>query len=359
MGEVQIEAFERNNYHVIIDVRSPKEFQESAIPYALNIPLLSNEERELIGKLYKEKGEKKAKWYAMEIVSPKIPALLNEIKKVTRTHETPLIYCWRGGMRSKVVATFCAFAGLQADRLVGGYKAYRTFILQRIPEMIPPLAIVIHGGTGVGKTEVLHVLKEKGYPTVDLEKIANHRGSIFGGIGQGKANSQKMFDGLLYEQLKRIEKENYFFIEGESRRIGKAIQPEKLLQTSKQGKQLHLEAKLTTRIERILAEYTTPYIEEEWYVPKVLEAFSYIQKGIKNKQTVDDIISSIKKEDFHRVVELLLVEYYDPRYNHSKRTFEGDFLAIDGNHVEQAVETIESLVQDDLSTRQGLQSRLN
>lgn len=331
---------------VLVDVRSPKEFIEGAIPRAINIPLLTDEERQIIGVLFKQQGERKARWKAMKIVSPKLPMLLTEIKQIVNEGKTPLLYCWRGGMRSKAVATFCEFAGLPSYRLVGGYKGYRKYILTHAPEMIPKTAIVIHGGTGVGKTAILHELKAKGYPVLDLENIANHRGSVFGGIGQSMAHNQKTFDSLLFDELKNFRNERYFFVEAESRRIGKAIQPDELLSRLINGIHIQVNASLSKRVERILAEYTTPYVHFDWYQPKVFEALSHIEKRIANDETKKLMHETIERKQFDKFIEMLLTEYYDPRYEHSKSNYHGAFHEITGEKIDEAVYHIELFVKE-------------
>lgn len=348
MHDILITDFLKKKDIIPIDVRSPKEFKEGAIPQAINVPLLSDLERHEVGKIFKEKGERKARWRAMEIVSPKLPEMLKKIKKVADGGKTPVLYCWRGGMRSKSVATFCEYAGLPANRLVDGYKGYRKYILEKTKEMIPKKAIVIHGGTGVGKTEILYRLEEKGYPVLDLEKIANHRGSVFGSLGQGEPHTQKTFDSLLFEELTKLQKEPYFFVEAESRRIGRAIQPDELLQRLINGYHIQIVASNEKRVDRILAEYTEPYQGTDWYQDKVSEAFSYISKRITNKKITSSIYQAIEEKDYALVVEFLLEHYYDPRYKHSTNIYNGEFVEVDGEEVDLAVEVIERIVSQKL-----------
>ncbi|MBA4537159.1 tRNA 2-selenouridine(34) synthase MnmH [Bacillus aquiflavi] len=346
MHELTIDEFLTKNNLILVDVRSPVEFNEGSLPNAVNIPLFTDAERKIIGTIYKQEDERKAKWKAMEFVSPKIPIMLSEIKKIVDEQKEPIFYCWRGGMRSKAVATFADYAGLPSKRLIGGYRAYRKYILERIPKMLPNKAVVLHGGTGVGKTEILHRLEAKGYPVLDLEKIANHRGSVFGAIGQGQGNNQKTFDALLFEQLKSLENSRYFLVEAESKRIGRAIQPDELLLRIKNGFHLQINAPLNVRKERILSEYTIPFKHEPWYKSNIKEALSHIEKRMKRKEVKSLLQQSLELERYDQIVEQLLLEYYDPRYQYAQRNYEGEFVPINAESIEYAVNEIEAILKN-------------
>jgi len=178
------DTINQENY-VFIDVRSPKEYKEATISGAINIPLFDDDEREKVGTVYKEKGPHKASQIGLEIVSPKIPVLMESINNSIEYQQKPIFFCWRGGMRSKTMATlYDLIYPREVYRLEGGYRAYREFILQKIEETRIEIPVfVLHGMTGVGKTLLLDKLKNKGIFTINLEGLAGHRGSIFGGIG--------------------------------------------------------------------------------------------------------------------------------------------------------------------------------
>ena len=165
-------------------------------------------------------------------------------------------------MRSKSVASFLDYSGIAVYRLEGGYRAYREYILERIPRLLPEKAVVLHGMTGTGKTDILKRLQDKGYPVLDLEKMANHRGSIFGMIGMGEGHNQKTFDALLFDRLKEIEGSPYFLMEAESKRIGRAAQPEELLEKKVNGVHFLITSSIPKRVERIFNEYVAPYSAE-------------------------------------------------------------------------------------------------
>jgi tRNA 2-selenouridine synthase len=342
LKEITIEEFLKLDKAVSVDVRSPIEFAEGSIPGAINLPLFTDEERAEIGTIYKKIGQEAAKWKAMEIVSPKIPTIMTEIKLLIENGNVPVINCWRGGMRSKSICTFLEYSGLQSIRLTGGYKAYRQYTLNRISELLPEKAIVLHGKTGVGKTEVLHQLKEKGYPILDLEAIAGHRGSIFGAMGIGEGYTQKTFDALLFSRLSEIKDFPYFIIEAESKRIGRVIQPEELLVKKESGYHLYLDASIKRRVEHIVNEYVKPYSTEYWFKEKVQNGLTMIAKRMKSAQIQIEINKSFSEENWYDLIKILLEDYYDPRYDFKRSAYVESVETIDAENIENAVAEIES-----------------
>jgi tRNA 2-selenouridine synthase len=339
MKEITVEELFTIKQPIIIDIRSPIEFKNAAIPGAINIPLFSDKEREEIGTLYKQAGPAAAKWRAMEIVSPKIPNLLSIIKNQNSKGET-IIYCWRGGMRSKAVVTFLEFAGIYAWRLIGGYKAFRQYILEKIPSMFPEKAIVLHGLTGVGKTEVLKILKAKGFPILDLEEMAGHRGSIFGTIGLGDGNNQKVFDGLLFKGLQEIQGAPYFLIEAESKRIGKTVQPEELMDKKMNGLNINLHTDIEQRVKLLVSEYVLPYEHESWYFDTIAEGIEKVLRRVKDVEIKNRLVETLETRNYQEMIQILLEDYYDPRYDHARLEYEGEFFDIKADNPEDAADKI-------------------
>jgi tRNA 2-selenouridine synthase len=313
---------------IIIDIRSPIEFKGGAIPGAINVPLFTDEQRQIIGTIYKNEGQAEAKWKAMEIVSPKIPALLQTIKSYISKDTEIVIHCWRGGMRSKAIVTFLEMAGIYCWRLLGGYKAYRHYILEQLPTMVPNKAVVLHGLTGVGKTEVLKILKKKGFPILDLEEMAGHRGSIFGTIGLGDGHNQKTFDSLLFKGLQEIKEADYFLVEAESKRIGKAVQSEELMAKRMHGININLHSPMEQRVKQLVSEYVLPYQDEPWYFEQISNNIDKVLRRVKNVEVKKMLVQTVVDRNYPEMIRILLEDYYDPRYNHATLEYEGEFFEI-------------------------------
>src|SRR5690606_39195657 len=207
----------------VIDARSEGEFDQSHIPGSINIPILTNSERIIIGTLYKEKGSEEATLKGFELVGPRFHQIQKEAlaqfpqKKI-------IVYCWRGGMRSQILSWLLSMVGFEVYRLQGGYKVYRGFTFSEVRRQRK--LIVLGGKTGVGKTVLLKKLQEKGEQVLDLEGIANHKGSSFGAIGLPQQPTVEQFENLMAEQLIRFDPALPVWVENESRRIGAVIIPD-------------------------------------------------------------------------------------------------------------------------------------
>ncbi len=333
-------ALQGKNAHTFVDVRSPKEFNEATIPGSINIPVFDDEERAEIGTLYKQVGQEAAKDRGLEIFSRKLPDFIQAFKLI----ETPMtVFCWRGGMRSKTAATVLDLMGIHTTRLSGGIRSYRQWVVQELEkENFSPNFIVLNGYTGTGKTEILKRLAIKGHPVIDFEKIAGHRGSIFGQIGLEPSN-QKKFDSLLVHELVRFKTEPYVFIEGESRRIGKVSLPQFIYDKKESGMQIVIHLPLTERVKIVLADY------EPWKNPKRFkEAFQLIKKRL-HTPIAKQIETYLNNNEFELVIELLLEHYYDPRYKHSGDQYtELQKIDIQATDVEDAFQKV-------LRTIEGIQ----
>lgn len=341
------ECMEAMEEYTPIDLRSPGEYELNHIPGAVNIPLFNNEERAEIGTIYKQVGQKEARWRAMEIVSPKLPSILGEIKKISESGKKPLLYCWRGGMRSRTTALFAELSGLVVFRIEGGYRAYREYIVNLIPSLIPEKAIIIDGMTGTGKTKILHQLKQLGYPVLDLERYANHRGSIFGAITGETPHNQKMFDSLLAEDLMKMKGSPYFIMEGESKRIGHAVQPPELYEKKEKGMHIRVSCSLETRVERIYEEYVNGAKDPEMFHEKAGEALKRILKRVKPADIQQELLMHLEEKNYKEMTRLLMVYYYDPRYANKISEYTGIFKEVDSESIDNAIQEIISIIENE------------
>lgn len=209
---------------LLLDVRSPSEFQKGHVPGAVSLPLFDDEERHDVGLCYAEQGQEAAIRLGLERIGPKMAALVAEVDRLAQGKKAVEVYCWRGGMRSGSVAWLLGVAGFRVRKWEGGYKAYRRGVLQSLAE--PRAYRVLTGRTGVGKTEALKILADTGLQVVDLEGLANHRGSAFGHVGLGNQPTSEHFENLLAAALEPLDPQKPIWVEDESQSIGKVwLQP--------------------------------------------------------------------------------------------------------------------------------------
>ncbi len=300
---------------IFIDMRSPSEFANGAIPGAINIPLLDDAERGEVGTIYKLTGPEEAKQQGLAIVSAKLPALVGSIRAQYKGGRTVVVYCWRGGMRSKSVVGILEIMGIPAYQLLGGYKAYRRHVLETLESFdLKPTVVTLCGSTGVGKTTLLALLKEQGVPVIDLEKLANHRGSVFGSVGLGKPATAQNFDALILRELLRYNDAPYIMVECESKRIGNVYIPEPLFAAMKKGPKLLAYADIETRVTRLIEEYLDVYNSRGDEIRASIQALRARLGAVKT----DRLSAAFAAGEVREVVRTLLTDYYDPLYGYEQ-----------------------------------------
>lgn len=321
---------------VVIDVRSPCEHVEERIPGSVNVPLLSNDERATVGTIYKEQGEMVARRHALTIISPKIPALIDEISNLRVHGQAIVVYCWRGGLRSESVSSVLSIAGIDCHRLTGGYKAWRGQVLKDFAaDAYPFEAVVLHGLTGVGKTEILDELGRLGAQVLDLEGIANHRGSVFGGLGMGDQPTQKNFDGEVWQRLREL-KPGPVFVEAESRKVGKIAVPDCVFdRIHGRGISALVTGTVEKRAERIAADYLNPRHNPETELDRALQILGHLKERLGTKLT-HQIRDLVAVGQVIEAVKLLLTEYYDPLYVRQIEESKPFAIEVDGDDVGNA-----------------------
>jgi tRNA 2-selenouridine synthase len=290
----------------VVDVRSQGEYSEGHIPNAFNIPILNNEERIAVGTDYKQKGQQEAIRTGFRLVGPRLPEIIEAAEQVADKKEI-LVHCWRGGMRSNNFCQFVGMARIKSHQLIGGYKAYRQLALESFEK--PFQFLVIGGCTGSGKSEILRELKNKGEQVIDLEALAHHKGSSFGGLMMPPQPTTEQFQNNLFEEIFKLDLSRRVWIEDESLGIGKIFLPEifwKHLQTSPL---LEIQVEKEVRIKRLVNEYgtanQTEFIQAMERIGKKLGGQHL--KAAKEKYLGGDIASTI---------DILLV-YYDKTYQNS------------------------------------------
>lgn len=349
--EITIEELKTLDHPILVDVRSEGEFTEATIPGSVNLPLFNNEERVEVGTTYTQATPSLARELGLRIVSPKLPDIVKKVEELSQ--KGPLVlFCWRGGMRSKSLATVVDLMGIPVYRLHGGYKAYRNQVVAFNENKLPFQVVVLRGNTGVGKTELLRKLRADGYPAIDLEKLANNRGSVFGAMGLGSPPSQKKFEGLLYEELETLSKFSYIIVECESKRIGRVTLPTSFFTAMQEGIQILHYDSLKNRVQRLLKEYTA--------VPNALQEIgTALERLIKTlgHVRVQELRTLLDGGCLDEFTERLLVEYYDKLYAYPSEPSSDYAFYVNYEEPAQALKKLECYL-DEKVAQPGRESEL-
>ena len=313
----QLEKFRRYK-GPLIDVRSPDEYYKGNLPNSINVPLFNNEERSIIGIIYKNYGREKAVIKGLEFVANKIDDIVNNLinslkyyksNNNTKSEELTIkIYCARGGMRSNSIAWLLTKYHIKNITLNGGYKKYRKWTLESFKKNWD--LVVVGGKTGTGKTKLLKILDENNYQIIDLEGLACHRGSTFGSLGMKQQPSNEKFENLIAEKLKSFKKNKKIFVEAESANIGKCKIPHEFFNQMKTAERIEIIKSESNRLEELIKTYSI-FDEQE-----LIDAVLRIKKRLGPQRT-KIAIESIKNKDWKSVCKSVL-EYYDKCYEHEK-----------------------------------------
>lgn len=310
--KIPVEQFvQLSQIHTVIDVRTDAEYAHAHIPGASSIPLFNDEERAVVGTIYKQQSREEAIKKGLDYFGPKMKRMLLEaevlIKEKNSDNKTVMVHCWRGGMRSAAVAWLLDLYGFKVYTLIGGYKAFRNWVLAELGKHHP--FQILGGNTGSGKTIVLHALKNLDEAVVDLEGIAGHKGSAFGNIGLPKQPSQEMFENKLSIAIK-TEKDKHpnkkIWLEDESQRIGTVNIPQNMWEHMRKCDIVFLDIPFSKRLDYLVNTYGTL----DW---KALgEAIVRIQKRLGGLET-KTAMAALEEKDFHACFDVLL-KYYDKQY---------------------------------------------
>ena len=319
----------RKKQPLLIDTRSEKEFEKAHIPGAVNVPILNNEHRHLVGTIYKQEGRQAAVLKGFELVGPLFKEMMETVLHLAENREV-FVYCWRGGMRSNILAWLLKMAGRRVTLLQGGYKAFRHYLL---PFLNAEYRIIVLGGqTGSGKTEILSRLKSAGEQVIDLEHLASHKGSAFGLLGLPEQPTQEQFENLLALELKKLDPHQPVWFENESRLIGRLIIPPALFNQMRAVKVVEVQVSREQREERISHEYCV------FDADLLAHHTERIAKRL-GPQHARRAIELLKEGDKAAWLQIVL-DYYDKTYAHS-------------NH-QRDKETIVSVPFDWLDTEVGV-----
>ena len=307
----------------LVDVRSPSEFAKAHWPGAVNLPLFDDDGRAEVGTLYKQKGRQQAIQRGLELVGPQLAAMGHKLQQIAQQGPGSLrIYCWRGVMRSASVAWLASTLDIDVVVLEGGYKSFRRWVLGQFERPWP--VQLLGGGTGSGKTDVLLALAQQGGAMVDLEGLAHHRGSSFGGLGQPEQPSTEMFENELALALVALEGQAPLWLEAESVQIGRCRLPNGLWQQMQQAPVVVLERPQKERIDALVALYGAEAHGG------LLEATQRLQRRLGPQRT-KDATDSIRSGDLSSACAVIL-DYYDRCYSYelNRRSTPITRLAVEG-----------------------------
>ncbi|MCR8540196.1 MAG: tRNA 2-selenouridine(34) synthase MnmH [Prochlorococcus marinus CUG1439] len=302
----------------LIDVRSPGEYYKGHMPNSINIPLFDNDERSIIGKIFKKEGREKAVIEGLKFFEKKMELFLDNLflkieshKIITEKNNNDLqvrIYCSRGGMRSQSIAWLLEKYKFNTITLKGGYKTYRRWTLDSFSKKWN--IVIVGGKTGTGKTRLLSLLEKYEKQTIDLEGLACHRGSTFGGLGMKEQPSNEQFENKIAEKLNSFKSINKIFVEAESANIGKCKIPHEFFNQMKSSPRIEILRSESNRLDELINTYSV-FKQEE-----LIECVLRIKKRLGPQRT-KIALESIKEEKWDLVCKSVL-DYYDKCYEYEK-----------------------------------------
>ncbi len=298
-----INFLQQSTQFPVIDVRSPGEYAQGHVPGAFNIPLFDDAERATVGTLYVQSGRDEAIIKGLDFGLPKTDWYLKTLRSVTSSKRI-FLHCWRGGLRSAMMAEVFSRSGLEVALLSGGYKSYRRFIREKLTD--PVRTIILGGYTGSGKTELLHTIASLGEQVVDLEGLACHKGSVFGALGQAAQPTNEQFENNLYARWSQLDHSRVIWLEDESRMIGRVTLPDPIVEHLATGILIRVDLDVSIRINRLVREYSG------FDNQQLADAISRIGERLGGART-RDAFAALENNRFDEVAAIAL-SYYDQAY---------------------------------------------
>jgi tRNA 2-selenouridine synthase len=309
---------DRKGFDAVIDVRSPAEFAEDHLPGAVNLPVLDDDERARVGTIYKQQSPFLARKVGAALVARNAARHLEGPLASMGGGWRPLVYCWRGGQRSGSFATILAQVGWRVELISGGYKAWRSLVVEQLQERdVAAPVVVLDGNTGSAKTEVLNMLAARGLQTVDLEGLANHRGSLFGHRAGGQP-SQKAFEGRLAMALATLDPNRPVVVEAESSRVGDLSLPKRLWAAMCAAPRIRIGAPVAARADYLARAYADLSEDHER-----LAATVRMLKPLHAAEVVEGWLRMAAEGAFAELAGELMRRHYDPRYERHRARFAG------------------------------------
>ncbi|RMH49024.1 MAG: tRNA 2-selenouridine(34) synthase MnmH [Alphaproteobacteria bacterium] len=302
-----------------IDVRSPAEYAEDHLPGAVNLPVLDDAERARVGTIYVQESRFLARRIGAALVARNAARHLEGYLASKPAGYRPLVYCWRGGQRSGSFATILAQIGWRVETIEGGYRSWRRMVQARLYETpFPSPVVLLDGNTGTAKTRLLELLGARGVQTLDLEGLANHRGSIFGARAGGQP-SQKMFEGRLALAVSRLDPARPVVVEAESSRIGRLQVPPRVWQAMRAARRIEIVAPLAARA-RYLAEAYADITGDRDRLDAAIAGLA----PFHDKKRIAAWHAMAEEGAFEALAAELMEHHYDPRYQRQRARLEGE-----------------------------------
>ena len=299
-----------SDFSAIIDARSPAEFAQDHLPGAVNWPTLDDEQRHLVGTEYKQVSAFEAKKRGAAIAARNIAAHIERELMHTPKDWAPLLYCWRGGKRSGSLGLVLDQIGFRVSLIEGGYKAFRSAVIEDLARQVQRLHWqVICGTTGSGKTRLLHALAEQGAQVLDLEGLARHRSSVLGLIPGEKQPTQKAYDTLIWDALRKFSADRPVYVESESRKVGNLALAESLISAMRSSPCLRLELDDTSRVALLIEEYPFFVSNTEFFCERLASLIE-----VRGREQVQHWQELARSGQTAAVVQDLLTHHYDPAY---------------------------------------------